>query len=307
MYPDGDYIDGREIDMLREFKFSEPGQTADPGIEYTERWSHERAWKRMVGGPVKGINVSSGNIAGVPSVYNSARIKLNYKDWVSDKDGFFAGVDAILKAASSRGMTILPVLTDDNDRAVSDDDLGAYVESVIGKYYYDPAIQAWDLYWHPGEEWPEAGKVSARVTKLFQYARNQYPNQPLTATPLVRVKDFEPGFDYHDAMVHGRTAGWGMLEYPGASDVELVHKIWSISDVLSFSTDQPQAEAGWLLSICFRYGRPVFCTDLSSPSTEEAVKTLERFSMSHVFWYTGTPLPVGKVAAFKFIPISTKH
>ena len=91
------------------------------------------------------------------------------------------------------------------------------------------------------------------------------------------------------------------------SDSDLVHRIWSISDVLSFSTDQPQAEAGWLLSICFRYGRPVFCTGLLSPSEAEGIKTLERFSMSHVFWYTEKPLNAGKVAAFRFLPISTKH
>ena len=307
MYADGDYIDGREIDMLREFRFSEPGETADPGLEYTERWSHERAWKRMVCGPVKGIHLPSANLAAVPAGYNSARIKFNYQDWAADKDAFFARTDALVKAANARGITLLPVLVDDNDSAVSDEALGAYVESVIGKYYYDPAIQAWDLYWHPGEKWNDKEKLSRRVTTLFQYARNQYANQPLTATPLVRVKPFEPGFDYINALMHGRTNGWTKLEYPGASDVELVHKIWSISDVLSFSTDQPQPEAGWLLSICFRYGRPIFCTDLSSPSTEEAVKTLERFSMSHVFWYTGKPLPASAVAGFRFQPISTKH
>lgn len=307
MYPDGDYIDEREIDMLRNFKFSEPGETADPGIEITERWSHERAWKRMVSGPVKGISVESPSLAGVSPAYNSARIKFNYKEWASDKDAFFAKTDKFIKEAASRGMTVLPTLTDDNDRDVSNDALGEYVASVIGRYYYDPVIQAWDLYWHPGETWNDAEKVGERVTSLFRYARNEYANQPLTATPLVRVKDFEPGYDYHNALVHGRTNGWNKLEYPGASSADLVYRIWSISDVLSFSSDQPQAEAGWLLSVCFRFGRPVFCTCLSSPSAEEAVKTLERFSMSHVFWYTDKPIPGTAVSGFKFQPISTKH
>ena len=307
MYADGDYIDGREIDMLREFKFSEPGESSDPGIEITERWSHERAWKRMVGGPVKGMTLTGDNLSSIPPIYNSARIFLRYNDWAKDKDAFYSRMDKLVSVASARNMTLLPVLTDDGDSDVSDENRGSYVADVVGRYYFNPAIQAWDLYWHPGETWKDAEKVSQRVTTLFKYARNQYPNQPLTMTPLVRVKDFAPDFDYHYALVHGRTGGWTLLEYPGASSIDLVYKIWSTSDVISFSTDQPQGEAGWLASVCFRFGRPIFCTDLSSPSTQEAVKTLERFSMSHVFWYTGKPLPAANVTSFRFIPISTKH
>jgi len=307
MYPDGDYIDGREIDMLREFKFSEPGESADPGIEITERWSHERAWKRMALGPVKGIATSSANLSGIPSVYNSVRVRFSYNDWAKDKDAFFAKTDALLWDAAAKGITVLPVLTDDDDLGVGDDAVAEYVASVVGKYYFDPSVQAWDLYWHPGEKASDKTAVSKRVTSLFRSARNQYSNQPLTATPCVRVKDFETDFNYHDALIHGKTNGWNKLEFPGVSDSDLVHRIWSISDVLSFSTDQPQAEAGWLLSICFRYGRPVFCTGFLSPSEAEGIKTLERFSMSHVFWYTEKPLNAGKVAAFRFLPISTKH
>jgi len=89
--------------------------------------------------------------------------------------------------------------------------------------------------------------------------------------------------------------------------VELVNKIWCLSDVLSFSTDQPQAEAGWLVSIMFRYGRPIFCTDFKSVSEEERLKTLERFAISHVFWYAAEDLPATAYTDFKFIPIQTKH
>jgi len=309
MYADGDLMDGREIDMVRNFKFTQPGEpSADPGIEYTERWSHERAWKRMVGGPVKGYCIDGFDAAGVPGHYGSVRVRVRYSDWAqSEPDEFFSEADKIVSSLSSRGLSILPVLLDDSDSGVRSEKLAEYVSAVVRHFYTEPAIVAWDLYYHPGEKCTDRGLVEDILTKAFRAARNVYPNQPLTATPCVRVKSFDEGFDYENALMHGRTGGWDRLEYQGCSDASLVHKIWSVSDVVSFSTDQPQGEAGWLLSICFRYGRPIFCTDMDSPSEEEAVKTLDRFAMSHVFWFSNRDINAETVRSFKFIPIMTEY
>jgi len=308
MYADGDLMDYREIDMVRDFKFTKPGEpSADPGIEYTERWSHERAWKRMVCGPVKGVCVKGYDLSNVPSQYNSVRVRIKYSDWAQDESAFFNYADDAISKLDAKGISVLPVLIDDSDASVPAEKLAKYVSSVIGHYYTEPAVIAWDLYYHPGEKCTDRNLVDNVLTAVFKAARNKYPNQPLTATPYVRVKDFAPDFDYKSALIHGRTAGWERLEYPGCSDVELVHKIWSISDVVSFSTDQPQAEAGWLLSICFRYGRPIFCTSFNSPSDYEAIKTLNRFGISHVFWFTDRSIDPAVVDDFRFIPIVTKH
>lgn len=333
MYADGDVMDSREIDMVRNFRFTQPGEpSADPGIEYTERWSHERAWKRMVCGPVKGYCLDGYDTGGIPACYGSVRVRVRYGDWVRlGQDEFFAQAERFVSSLASRGLSVLPVLLDDSDAAlvgdsaaapvndsdaalvgdsddaVTADKLAAFVASVVGHFYTEPAIVAWDLYCHPGEKCADRALVEDILVKAFKAARNIYPNQPLTATPCVRVRPFNEGFDYENALMHGRTGGWDRLEYPGCSNAELVHKIWSLSDVVSFSSDQPQGEAGWLMSICFRYGRPIFCTSLSAPSGEEAIKTLERFAMSHVFWFTACDINHDAVNSFKFIPIVTEY
>ena len=55
LHPDGEPYDRRELDWLRNFKFSTGNEDVDPGAELTERWTKDRAWKWMVTGPIKGI------------------------------------------------------------------------------------------------------------------------------------------------------------------------------------------------------------------------------------------------------------
>ena len=140
------------------------------------------------------------------------------------------------------------------------------------------------------------------------YARNQYANQPLTMTPYVQVNAFEPGFDYWGALVHGRTGGWDRLVYGGGSNARLCYTIWSLSDIISFSACSKAPETGWLASICFRFGRPVFCTQWNIDDSTDIDAYLQRFAKSQIFWFSsGTDILPEKLVGFKFEQISTQR
>lgn len=311
LWADGDPYDSRELAFIRDFRFWDKGEDLDPGIPVTDRWSHERAWKRMAGnGPVKGVSGIS-DIEKVPGVYNSVRIKVDFKDYYkkdeAEVENLHSAFGAILEKASGKGLTVLPVLLTDDDLFASPEELGEFVKEFINRYYHNPAIVAWDLYWHPGEKALDRGKVDKTVETVFAYARNIYPNQPVFMTPCVQVEAFPEGFNYHAALIHGVRNGWNKLTYSGVGDVELLYRIWSLSDVTAFSTVQPPAEAGWLLSMCYRFGRPIFCTSFKAESETEQLEMLELFKKSHVYWFTENSIPEKTVSKFRFIPINTKH
>lgn len=311
LWADGDAYDAREFPFIKNFRFWNKGENLDPGIAVTDRWSHERVWRRMAGaGLVKGLAdvKSSGSFSGT---YNSMRVKVNYKDYrglASDqRSGFFERFERILSDAKSKGMTVLPVLITDDDLYATSEELGGFVKEMISRYFDDQTILAWDIYWHPGEKSTDRRKVEEVIETAFTYARNQYPNQPVFMTPFVSVQEFDDDFNYRAALVHGRRNGWNKLSYGGTSDADLVYKIWSLSDVTSFSTVQHPAEAGWLLSICYRFGRPIFCSSFKAENVTDQLEMLDLFSKSHVFWFTENPLPDKSVNQFKFTPIITKH
>ena len=181
----------------------------------------------------------------------------------------------------------------------------AYVNVVMRRFYADSRIEAWEIYSHPGEQLQSEGEVSMWVSQLFDLARFVSPTQPVFMTPLVSVGDFPADLRYRDELIHGRHGGWGRLRYQGASSASLAYKIWSLSDVAAFSSSMKAAETGWLMSICYHFGRPLFCSGWSAPNQDEARATLELFSRSHVFWYTEKALPDDAVRDFRFRPINT--
>lgn len=307
LYSDGDIYDAREIELVRNYHFVADGEEFDEGIEITDRWTHERAWKWMVCGPVKGTNTVSNTKETASQGYNSIRVRFYYTDWKNHREEFFKKLDQCLQNAAAEGLTVMPVLLDDDDASNEAILLGEYVNNVINRYYSDPRVLAWELYNKPGEKIKDTSRLMDIVKTVFRYARNVYSNQPLTMTPVIDVKPFEEGFDPWQAMVHGRTAGWERLNYTGGSSSDLVYKIWSLSDVISFATEMPTPETGWLVSICYRFGRPIFCTDWQFKDAETVDSTLKRFAMSHVFWFASKPLPDKKINTFRFIPISTER
>ena len=146
LYSDGDIYDAREIELIRNFRFAEPGENLDEGIEITDRWTHERAWKWMVGGPVRGTNIVSDTKKVAAQGYNSVRIRLYYSDWKNHKEDFFTRFDNSLKDASAQGLTVMPVMLDDDDAMNGAIALGEYVNNVIDRYYSDNRILAWGSY-----------------------------------------------------------------------------------------------------------------------------------------------------------------
>ena len=307
LWADGDMYDPREYNIIKNFRFLAPGEKdTDPGIPVTERWHQERAWKWMVGGPVTGTAIKGMKPSSAPEKYNSVRIPIHFNHWKYDNDAFFKDFDEDVNWADVKGMTILPVLVTDDMLDIPDDELVEYVRSVISHYYTCPTVQGWDLYFHPGEKAADRARVEGLIDRLFTIARNQYPNQPVFMTPYVSVTPFQKDYDYRADLVHGRIHGWEKLSYGGVSDADLVYKIWSLSDIAAFSTNQPAAEAGWLASICYRFGRPIFCTSFDGSDPQEREKILEQFAKSHIFWYSSADVPDNEIKDFKFIPIKTQ-
>ena len=179
----------------------------------------------------------------------------------------------------------------------------AYLDAILGRFYGHRAVFAWDIYYHPGEQCADASKVKQRLRFLFASARAFYTNQPLTATPAVSVKDFPSDFNPRAALVHGKRDGWQRLEHSSGSNEELLFTIWSLSDVLSFSSDMDADRSAWLTAMCRRFGRPILCTLAGQP--DEA--TLKGFAGSHVYWWTNADIAPELVENFRFIPIQTPH
>ncbi|MBP1539694.1 MAG: hypothetical protein ILA29_05000 [Prevotella sp.] len=304
LYSDGDIYDAREIELIRNYRYAQPDEDLDPGLEKTDRWDHSRAWRWMATGPLMGTNIT----ADMPNEgdCNAIRIKMEYNDWKADRDAFLKNMDNQLSRAQRRGMTVMPVLLDDNDATADKAELAKYVGDVVNRFYCDTRIKAWDLYDQPGRIITDTQRLSEIITEVFRYARNQYSNQPLTMTPVVSVKTFEEGFDPWKALVHGVTGGWSRLSYSGGSTSDLVYKIWCLSDVISFATDMAPAETRWLISICYRFGRPIFCTTWDTSRTSDMAAQLKNFSDFHVYWFADRPLPA-QTELFRFAQTSTQR
>ncbi len=181
----------------------------------------------------------------------------------------------------------------------------AYVNVVMRRFYADSRIEGWDIYYHPGENLSSEREASMWVSQLFDLVRFISPTQPTFMTPLVSVGDFAPDLRYRDELIHGRHGGWGRLRYSGCGSASLTYKIWTLSDLTAFSSTMEAAETGWLMSIGYRFGRPLLCSYWSAPDADEALATLELFSRSHVFWYSGKSLSADAVGKFKFKHIIT--
>ena len=74
--------------------------------------------------------------------------------------------------------------------------------------------------------------------------------------------------------------------YGGGSNARLCYTIWSLSDIISFSACSKAPETGWLASICFRFGRPVFCTQWNIDDSTDIDAYLQRFAKSQIFWFS---------------------
>ena len=319
LHPDGSPYDWAELDWIRRFHFAGPDEITDPGAEVTERWSTWRAWKWMAEGPIKGLyyiphgtgvkdeaNWAIDMGKAEANGYNGLRIKLNYNEWRKDSSAFYKKTDTLLALADRHKMRVTPALLSDEDAFNNEADLSKYVSQVVKKYGFDTRVIAWELYTVPGKQNVPKEKLKSILALIFRVTRFEFIDQPLTATPVVKTNDFNTDFNYETSLIHGHRGGWDRLEYEGSSDAELCNYIWSLSDVISFSTNKKMPETGWLLNVVNRYGRPIICTAWTAPDNHSVKETMDLFSKNHVYWYnSGVIADPSLIQSFRFTQIST--
>lgn len=311
LHPDGEPYDWRDLELVRNFHFAKPGETPDPGVEVTDRWLKERAWRWFVLGPMRAQTYRPDAAASWAALWqmdaakdpatdadlakaqaagcDGLRIRLDYAAWQADPSRFCRRVDDLLALADRHGMSVMPVLLTDSDANHPAEELAKYVRNVVKTFGRDGRVYAWELYYQPGGGGLEKGRARALLREVFRTARFEFPGQPLTATPAARVQDFTSDFDYRKALAHQGglgSHGWDKLQHLGTSDDSLCEYVWALSDVLSIATEQKAAEAGWLLSLANRYGRPVICTEWRPGDAAAVENTLKLFSAHQVRWYS---------------------
>ncbi|MEO6499234.1 MAG: hypothetical protein ABIN95_09485, partial [Mucilaginibacter sp.] len=214
--------------------------------------------------------------------------------------------DTLLALADRHNMRVIPALLTDEDAVYNEIDLSDYVSLVVRKYGFDTRVMAWELYTSPGKQNVSKDKLKSILALIFRVARFEFIDQPLTATPVVKTTDFTMDFNYKNSLIHGHRGGWDRLEYEGSSDAELCNFIWSLSDILAFSTEKKMAETGWLLNVVNRYGRPVICSAWKAPDDSSVKETMDLFSKNHVYWYnSGEIADRSLIRSFRFKQIST--
>lgn len=314
LHPDGDPYDWRDIKQVPDFHFAKEGEQTDPGAEITERWNKWRAWKWMAIGPVKGLCLNlndPGDLiekinATVAKGYNSLKVKFDINEWKKDTTKYYAKVESLLSYANVKGIGVMPTLLTDQDADMPTQDIDLYVSRLVANYGFDTRIIAWELYNDPGKSVLDQEKVKSLLSLVFRVARFEFPNQPLTATPVAKVQKFTADFKHLDELIHGRRNGWPQLKFEGSSNAELCNYIWSLSDIISFESDMNMPETGWLLSIANRYGRPVVCSNWEPQNQTVSKETLELFSKNKVYWFnSGENLNQESIKSFQFSRFAT--
>ena len=278
------------------------------------RWEGWKSWMWMNRGETKGLYFTSVSaaLAGVEKykddgTYNSLRVLLEYADYAEDTEAFFAAFDELLSAATEAGMTVLPALIANKYLSSNtDEELLAYVSQVVGRYAKQTQILAWDLLFSPTNS--GTARVMALVPQLFSAARAADPVQPLFMTPSVSVKTLPEDYLILQNHSHG-SGGWNYFNYTGGATAALLYLIWCQSDVIAYASTQQSIPMGWVASIAYRFGRPLFCSQWRTTVTETATNSLAIFSDLHVNWYVDGEARVDAddVKNFKFQPVSTQH
>jgi hypothetical protein len=142
---------------------------------------------------------------------NSMRVYLHHVPWVTDPRGFKQRISTYLDIAARHRMSTVFVFFDDcwnneyssgpqpapipgvhNSRWVQDpgialllqrhleDTLRQYVKDIVRSFRHDPRVIMWDLYNEPGS-FGDGNKSLPLLKKVFRWAREEKPMQPLTA------------------------------------------------------------------------------------------------------------------------------
>ncbi len=209
--------------------------------------------------------------------FNSVRVFLHNIPWEKDREGFLERMETFLGLADEHGISVMFVLLDSvwdpfpkagpqhpptphvhNSGWVQAPGLEIlkdptrhreveeYVKGVIGRFWNDRRIIAWDLFNEPDntngssykkhEPADKAEIALALLKKVFARAREANPTQPLTSGVWL--------------------GDWAEEKLSPMNRYQLEQ-----SDVISFHTYAPLPEVKTRVEALRRYGRPLLCTE----------------------------------------------
>ena len=149
------------------------------------------------------------------------------------------------------------------------DELKPYITAILTRFKDDKRVLAWDLFNEPGnpvpqyeEGWTREDKENAHVIlvgKLFEWAREVNPSQPLT------------------------TGIWVDVGNPKRASMPLDKLMLENSDVITFHTYGPLPDAKRAVEFLVQSGRPVICTEYMSRGSGSLFEViLPYFKEKHV-------------------------
>lgn len=201
--------------------------------------------------------------------FNTLRIFLHHKLWEAERDAFFSHIDEFLRIADSHGMsTLMTIFTNggSQEREIDEDIspvkgihnsiwaqtpgqdiindparwdmVERYEKDLLTRFADDSRIIAWCLYNEP-ENVPACHTLPL-MKKVFQWAREVAPSQPVTATII--TNPFTRKVKYYE-------------RFP------LITFSCENSDILSYHCyDSPQDHEDFL-KMLRPFNRPIFCTE----------------------------------------------
>lgn len=146
------------------------------------------------------------------------------------------------------------------------DELEPYVRGIISHYGEDPRVSVWDLYNEPGNtnliayrgtEVDDKHKYSlALLEKVFAWARDENPNQPLTAGVWRNLGGHWQGLD------------------PGDRSAALFNQMLEHSDIISFHSYLDADDTRALIEPLAALGRPMICTEYMARGHDSTFESL---------------------------------
>lgn len=250
-------------------------------INYTEMWQRETYDPKTI----------DEELALAEEIgFNCVRVVMQYLVWEDDAAGTLERMDNFMALTQRRKMRVMWCLFDDcafgtrtdpylgkqadvvpgfyaNDWSPSPGHnmvqdpgtwpkLEAYVRNVVGHFADDERVLAWDLYNEPSLA-IKHHHGRPLVSRVFNWARDQRPSQPLTV------------------------GGW-------QNPQENEEVISSHSDVITLHVYGNKEETAAAVEKCFGFGRPVICTEwLNRPQGSTVADILPLFSERNIgcfFW-----------------------
>ena len=220
--------------------------------------------------------------------FNTIRVFLHNLVWENDKEGFKKRIDIFLSIASRHHIKPLFVFFDDcwnpmpvygkqpepkpgvhNSGWMRSPDsvvhnlpakwnmLQKYVTDVLTRFKNDNRILLWDLYNEPGNSNYHLGSFPL-LKKVFEWARQVRPSQPLTA-------------------------GVWYSEHPELNKFQLKN-----SDVISFHNYNDTISMKEAIDSLMKFGRPIICTEYMARTHGSKFEThlpvLKRYNVTAINW-----------------------